>query len=120
MRQDKRSEVAEVKEKLRAAELHAANSKKAWLVLDEAEAALQEAARKGWPHGQAEFTLAEAKVQDAREYLLEIGEAGADDSGRARPREKMLKKRTLRVLAVKRECEHRRAKVQVLLYRSNM
>eukprot|EP00802_Teleaulax_amphioxeia_P001042 Tamp_01043.p1 GENE.Tamp_01043~~Tamp_01043.p1 ORF type:complete len:1995 (-),score=479.41 Tamp_01043:85-6006(-) len=114
---DKQPDVAEVKEQLAAAELHAANSKRAWLVLSEAEAALQEAARKGWPHGEAEFEQAEAKVQEARECLLEIGEAGADDSGRVRPREKMLRKRILRILTVKKDCERRRSKVQVLLNR---
>jgi len=114
---DKQPDVAEVKEQLAAAELHAANSKRAWLVLSEAEAALQEAARKGWPHGEAEFEQAEAKVQEARECLLEIGEAGADDSGRVRPREKMLRKWILRILTVKKDCERRRSKVQVLLNR---
>ena len=114
---DKVPEITDLKEQLRGAEQHAKNSKDAWLELSDAEAMLQEAARKGWPHGQKEFEHAEAMVHRAREYFLEIGEAGADDTGRVLPREKMLNKRSLRVLSVRKECERRRCKVQVLLNR---
>lgn len=114
---DKVPESTDLKEQLRGAEQHAKNTKEAWLVLGDAEAMLQEAARKGWPHGQREFEQAVAMVHKARECFLEIGEAGAHDTGQVRPREKMLKKMSQRVLTVRKECERRRCKVQVLLNR---
>ena len=114
---DKVPDIAELKEQLGEAQKHAKNTRQAWMVIAESEMQLQEAGRKGWPHGKAEFERANTLVQEARKCLLEIGEAGSDDSGRVRPREKMLNKRQLRVLTVRKECERRRTKVQVLLNR---
>lgn len=114
---DKISDCQELRELLQEAQLHAQNSKRAWIVLADAESALQKAAEQGWPHGKEDFERAEALVLEARQCFVEIGEAGCDDSGRARPREKMLNKRIQRVLVVRKECERRRIKVQVLLNR---
>jgi hypothetical protein len=110
---DKVPEVNGLRELLAEAQLHADNTKKAWVVLADAEVRLQEAARKGWPHGREEFESAERLVGDARNYLLEIGEAGTDADGRVRILEKVLNKRLLRVLKVRKDCERRRKPVQV-------
>jgi len=114
---DKIPEIEALRAQLIAAQLHATNTRLAWLVLGDAEHALQEAAALGWPHGRAQFEQADTLVTKAREYLLEIGEAGSDEMGRVRLREKMLSKRSYRVLTVRKECERRRSKVQVLLLR---
>ena len=114
---DKIPDCQELRGLLHEAQLHAQNSQQAWIVLADAESALQKAAQKGWPHGRDDFERAEALVLKARQCLVDIGEAGCDDSGRARPREKMLNKRIQRVLVVRKECERQRIKVQVLLNR---
>jgi len=114
---DKVPDCLELKGRLQEAQLHAKNSKRAWVVLADAESALQRAAERGWPHGKDDFERAEALVLEARDCLVDIGEAGCDESGRARPREKMLNKRIQRVMTVRKECERRRVKVQVLLNR---
>ena len=114
---DKLPEVEEMRAAAQAAQANAAQTKQAWAELKAGEEALQAAAGRGWPHGQEEFEQAHARVESARECLLAIGEAGADRDGRVRPKEQMLNKRQQRVAAVRKECERRRVKTQVLLDR---